>query len=214
MILDVAVIDPLPLFRRGVEAELALAGHRVDVPSDIVAWPGLGGGVVLLSLVSRHAWELLTRLHEVSASSVIAVVDESAGESPGVAGLRAVRAGATSVMPRTAEPEILVRTVEATASGQAVLPVDVLTALAGRSSSIAVGPHRPPTGQLLWLGQLAAGCTVAELAGRAGYSERAMFRILRSLYREMGVESRLEAIMRARDFGWLPEADSSSARRI
>jgi hypothetical protein len=40
--------------------------------------------------------------------------------------------------------------------------------------------------------------TVARLATEAGYSERATFRLLTRLYREMDVNSRMEAIMQAR----------------
>jgi len=58
--------------------------------------------------------------------------------------------------------------------------------------------------RLSWLCRLAAGSTVAELADAAGYSERAMFRILRQLYRDMGVENRMQAVLLARELGWLP----------
>ncbi|SEU14237.1 helix-turn-helix domain-containing protein [Nonomuraea wenchangensis] len=45
--------------------------------------------------------------------------------------------------------------------------------------------------------------TVADLADRAGYSERAMFRLLQALYREIGVATRIQAIVRAQERGWL-----------
>lgn len=57
--------------------------------------------------------------------------------------------------------------------------------------------------RLSWLRALAAGSTVARLADEAGYSERAMFRLLSALYRDMGVDGRVQALMRARDEGWL-----------
>jgi DNA-binding NarL/FixJ family response regulator len=57
--------------------------------------------------------------------------------------------------------------------------------------------------RLSWLRALAAGRTVAQLADQAGYSERAMFRLLRLLYQDMGVGGRVEALLRARDEGWL-----------
>jgi DNA-binding CsgD family transcriptional regulator len=53
------------------------------------------------------------------------------------------------------------------------------------------------------LRQLAAGATVAQLADRAGYSERAMFRLLHALYRQLGARSRIEAILHAQTSGWL-----------
>jgi DNA-binding CsgD family transcriptional regulator len=51
---------------------------------------------------------------------------------------------------------------------------------------------------------LATGMTVAQLAAKAGYSERAMFRLLRSLYVRMGAKNRTEALIRAYEHGWIP----------
>jgi DNA-binding CsgD family transcriptional regulator len=41
------------------------------------------------------------------------------------------------------------------------------------------------------------------VANLAGYSERAMFRLLRGLYARIGVRNRTEALMRAKERGWL-----------
>jgi DNA-binding NarL/FixJ family response regulator len=60
-----------------------------------------------------------------------------------------------------------------------------------------------PPDRIRWLGQLASGVTVAQLADQVGYSERAMFRLLKDLYRDIGVHSRVEALMLARDKGWI-----------
>jgi DNA-binding CsgD family transcriptional regulator len=51
------------------------------------------------------------------------------------------------------------------------------------------------------LQQLAGGITVAQLAHRAGYSERAMYRLLRGLYIKLDVKTRTEALMLARARG-------------
>jgi DNA-binding CsgD family transcriptional regulator len=57
--------------------------------------------------------------------------------------------------------------------------------------------------EIEWLRTLAAGSTVARLAEGVGYSERAMFRLLRDLYQRLGVKSRTEALMLAQQQGWL-----------
>jgi DNA-binding CsgD family transcriptional regulator len=57
--------------------------------------------------------------------------------------------------------------------------------------------------EMEWLRQLASGTTVAKLADGAGYSERAMFRLLRDLYQRMGAQNRTEALLKARQRGWL-----------
>lgn len=38
MVVRIAVVDPLPMLRQGVAAALAVSGHVVDTPADIVAW--------------------------------------------------------------------------------------------------------------------------------------------------------------------------------
>jgi DNA-binding NarL/FixJ family response regulator len=57
--------------------------------------------------------------------------------------------------------------------------------------------------EISWLRELAGGLTVAQLAERSGYSERAMFRLLRRVYVRMQVRNRTEALLRAREQGLL-----------
>lgn len=201
MVVHIAIVDSLPMYRQGVATVLSAAGHTVEAPADVLEWTRRGErGVVLLSLESDQDWELLRRLRQVSATHVvIALIGE---ESP-VLGARAVRAGAQSVLPRQVTAGTLRRTVEAAGEGQAVMPAVVAAELANgvpRTDSAANSPGRR---QLSWLRQLAEGVTVAQLARRAGYSERAMFRLLQALYREMGVTTRIQAIVRAQEEGWL-----------
>jgi DNA-binding NarL/FixJ family response regulator len=195
-VLDVAVVDPLPLFRQGAATVLSAAGHRVEVTDDVLSWAGSRqSAVVLLTLFGGPDWQLLTHLHDQATAIVIAVIQDL---HP--AALRAVHQGARSVLSRACDPAVLLRTVEATADGQAVLPAELLTALTGVS---AHGLQIASEQRLSWLRQLAAGATVAQVAATAGYSERAMFRILKQLYRDMGVQNRMQAVLRAQDLGWV-----------
>jgi len=193
----IAVVDPLPLFRTGVATVLEASGHEVDAPTEVVGWVRRRAStLVLLTLRSEHDWVLLEQLCAVGgAQLVIALLDD---ESP-VVGARAVRIGARSVLPRDVSMTTLLRTVEATISGQAVMPASVAATLADDPRG---GERAPSAEQLSWLRQLASGTTVAQLAEQAGYSERAMFRLLQALYRQMGVATRLQAIMRAKEAGW------------
>ncbi|WIM93137.1 DNA-binding response regulator [Actinoplanes oblitus] len=203
MTVHVAVIDPLPMYRQGVVAALSAIGHRVEAPADPLAWArDARRAVMMLTLATPADWQLLRLLHDVStAPPVIAMLDDDSA----TAGVRAVRAGARSVLPRTVTSEVLRRTVEATLDGQAVVPGAVAAALAnGAATPPAPDGHASLSPrQLAWLQQLAEGATVAQLATRAGYSERAMFRLLQSLYRDMGVRTRMEAVIRATNLGWL-----------
>ncbi len=200
MTVRIAVVDPLPLFQQGMAAALADLGHPVDLPDDILAWRRSARAVVMLTLQAERDWNLLRRLRaEWPAVPVVVLLDDSSGAT----GVRAMRAGALSVLPRAVAAPILRRTVQAVLDGQAVLPAEVAAALV---TAAADPPGVPPAlsgDQLAWLRQLADGATVAQLANRAGYSERAMFRLLRGAYERIGVRSRIEAIMYARDAGWL-----------
>ncbi|WP_181958015.1 response regulator transcription factor [Nonomuraea mesophila] len=189
------------MYRQGVAAVLSTAGYVVESPADLLAWVRQERrGVVLLTLVREQDWELLGRLRDTGGAHgvIVLLVEESA-----VLGTRAVRAGARSVLPREVTATALRRTVEATFDGQAVLPAEVVTALVTGVHQDGTSPGTLSPHQLSWLRQLAGGATVAELAGRAGYSERAMFRLLQALYREMGVTTRIQAIVRAQERGWL-----------
>lgn len=186
----IAVVDPLPMFRQGIVAVLEASGHTVETPTDVVAWARRGmATLVLLTVVSESDWELLGQLCAVTTSQlVIALLDTESA----TVGARAVRAGARSVLPRAVTVATLRRTVEARIDGQAVMPAAVTAVLAEPQT---VSEQGLSADQLSWLRQLAAGATVAQLADQAGYSERAMFRLLRMLYRQMGV--------RAREADWL-----------
>ena len=200
MAVQVAVVDPLPLFRDGAVAALTAAGHEVHTPSDVMAWARqVPRWAVLLTVLAEADWVVLAELSTIrSADRALVVL--LAAESP-AAGVRAVRAGARSVLGRGASAKVLRRTLSATLDGQAVLPAAVATALAACPHA---GPAEGLTAERLsWLRSLAAGSTVRELASQAGYSERAMFRLLRALYRDIGASSRVEALMLAQGQGWL-----------
>jgi DNA-binding NarL/FixJ family response regulator len=199
VVVRVAVIDPLPVFRHGVSAVLSGAGHTIETPVDVMAWvrrPRLS--VVLLTVLSEDDWDVLGRLCGVAGAHIVIAVLE--GDSA-ASGAQAVRLGARSVLPRGATVDTLRQTMEATIGGQAVMPAAVAAALAAGVQSDEQGPLSAD--QLSWLRQLASGTTVVQLASRAGYSERAMFRLLGAVYRQMGVRTRLQAIMRAQESNWL-----------
>jgi DNA-binding NarL/FixJ family response regulator len=199
--LHVAVVDPLPIFRHGVGAILSAAGHSVEAPLDVVAWAhGRQNCLVLLSLCTERDWGLLAQLCTGAAGRLIIALLDDGSE---LLGAQAMRIGARSVLPREVTVGSLERAVAATLDGETVMPAGVAQALA---EGVRLAPARLPAlsaEQVSWLRQLAAGSTVARLAGEAGYSERAMFRMLQALYRKLGARSRIEAILRAQEQGWL-----------
>jgi DNA-binding NarL/FixJ family response regulator len=197
----IAVSDPLPMFHRGVADVMRNAGHDVESPEDLLAWIAAGGGrdVVLLTLLRPADWALLATLRESRPAVTLIAVIENGDLALSV---RALGSGAVGVMAREADFDTVRDVLAAAISGRSVLPVEVVRALTATGDEQR--PDRvPPETEISWIRQLTQGLTVARVAERAGYSERMMFRLLRDLYQRWGVANRTEAIIHARDNGWL-----------
>jgi DNA-binding NarL/FixJ family response regulator len=197
----IAVSDPLPIFRRGVMAVLGDAGFEPRTPEELITWiREEQRPVVLLTLLSSDDWKLLAQLREARADiTVIAVLADTSIRTH----VQALLSGAVTAVARGAPPEIIREVFEKAIAGRSVLPVDVVRALTTSQQPPEEDEHVPSVQEISWLRELALGTTVAQLADRAGYSERAMFRLLRALYLRIGARNRTEALMLAQDRGWL-----------
>lgn len=196
----VAVLDPLPMFRRGVAASLSNLGHLVEEPSNAEAWVReRPGGLVLLTLHSAEDLDRLTALCRLRPRPLVVALPPADDASLGV---RAIRAGARSVVARETTESALQRTVSATLAGEAAMPADVADLLVSGLDGRAPRSSAPSAEQIAWLRRLSDGWTVTRLALEVGYSERAMYRLLRALYQRIGVSTRLEAVVLAHDKGW------------
>lgn len=196
----IAVHDPLPLFRRGAVAALRAAGFDADSPDDLEAWVGRSERtVVVLTLDSPPDWLLLRRLLDAGHQmGVIALLEHvTVGTS-----VQAVLAGAGGVLSRDCTPEALCEAALNASDGVGLLPVAVLRALAHEGPLPAQrGDGSLTDGEVGWLRGLSQGMTVRQLADRAGYSERMMYRLLAYVYENMRVKNRTEALLKAHDRG-------------
>jgi DNA-binding NarL/FixJ family response regulator len=203
MLVRIAVSDPLPVYQHGLIAMLGEAGFSPEAPDDLLAWAGQEQRqVVVMTLRSPEDWSLVAALRRRRMDLVIvAVLEETTVPSY----VRALIAGATAVVRRDASPAMMRRIFEDAVNGMSLLPVDVVRVLAsadepsGTDEGGVALSHR----EVEWLRELASGATVAKLAEKAGYSERAMFRLLKNLYSQMGVQGRTQALMLAKERGWL-----------
>ncbi|MEU1249093.1 DNA-binding response regulator [Micromonospora arida] len=197
----IAVSDPLPMFHRGIADVMRTVGYDVESPEDLMAWSATipGPHVVLLTLLRPADWALMAAIHRRRPAVMLIAAVEN-GDSELAA--RALRSGAIGVVAREADAEAVQSVLTAAASGQSVLPVDVIRLLASADHPARFGPVASET-EISWIRQLTQGLTVARLAEHAGYSERMMFRLLRGLYQRWGVANRTEAMIFARDNGWL-----------
>ena len=195
----VLVVGESELERAGLEALLASRGHVA-----------VGGGSPSLA----HA---LRRLDESAPAVVLALLDrgaevprltlppDAAARTPALAilgdalprgwAIRAVRAGARAVLPRTASADAIVAAVEAAAAGLVVLPADALAEAPHATAAHAAAPPAALTAreaQILAL--LAEGLVNKEIAARLGISRHTVKTHLAALFHKLGVTTRAEAV--------------------
>jgi DNA-binding NarL/FixJ family response regulator len=126
------------------------------------------------------------------------------------AALEALRAGASSFLPKTADPEALVQPLLAVLDGWSVLPEPLLRRLLERT---APGEEEGIAGQLsaderrLWR-LIAAGAGTVDIATALHVSERTAKRLVAHLLRRLHVSSRVEAAALAGRVGLGRRAES------
>jgi two-component system, NarL family, nitrate/nitrite response regulator NarL len=199
---DVIVVDDHPLFTRGLalllpqvsdgsvrvvgttddaSAAAALARRtRADVAVVDVQMPPPGGSRAIAAV--RRAQPLVR---------VLAI----SGLADPHAATEALRAGAVGFLPKTADPEALVRPLLAALDGWSVLPEELLRELLDRS---VPAPGEGIAGRLtaderrLWR-LVAAGAGTVDIALTLHVSERTAKRLVAQLLRRLQVSSRVEA---------------------
>jgi DNA-binding NarL/FixJ family response regulator len=197
----IAVSDPLPLFRSGMMSTLREAGYLSEDPDDLLEWmTEQQRRAVLITLYSPEDW---TMMRELVAANQDLIVVALLTDSSTQAYVQAVRSGAATAVPRDAPVDTVRRVFEEALVGRCVLPIQVVKLLAAEHVDSVQNSRRIPSKEINWLRELANGSTVAELAEKNGYSERAMFRLLRNLYARMNVRTRTEALIKANREGWL-----------
>ena len=105
MAIRVAVVDPLPMFVRGLMATLSTEGVDPEAPEDLITWAaGKDRPAVLLTVLTPREWTLLAEvLRARSDAVVVALLD-----TPDLTTyLRAIGAGAVGVLPRDAAPSLV-----------------------------------------------------------------------------------------------------------
>ena len=192
----VAVIDSVPVYRRGLVALCMAAGVQAVEPANLDELAGNSefiGVVIVLRLESD--WELLVRLEKTGPPVLLAVV--LSFDPPTIQ--RALLAGARGIVGWSADPCELTTALRQALEGKTILPNELWRELV----TDAVEPTGISHAELSWLRDFAAGLTVSCVADKAGYSERELYRHLASLYRRLRVAGRTEALLWAQQAGLL-----------
>jgi DNA-binding NarL/FixJ family response regulator len=196
----IAIWDPLPIYRRGIIAALADMGTYPEEPENLLQWTAAEQKrAVLLTMQSSQEWTLLTQLRDAWPDLIlIAVLTEATVDIY----VKAIEAGATAAVARNATSETVTEVLSAAIRGMSILPVEVVRVLATPPAA-QEGPNQLNSREIEWLRALSQGVTVGRLAENVGYSERAMYRLLRDLYKRMQAANRTEAVLKASRRGWL-----------
>ncbi len=196
----IAVCDPASSYRLGLGSALRAAGYTVRDIGDLRDRRVLAEiDALLLTVRSASDWQVLRELAAAKrtvglvALLVDATIDRHA---------EALRCGADGVVAWDRAPEEIVPIVTAALDGMTVLRTDVARSIAASGPPL-YDPGWVSAEEIEWLKLLAQGATMQQLANKAGYSERALYRVLHGLYGRMRVSNRTEAILQASRWGLL-----------
>jgi two-component system, NarL family, nitrate/nitrite response regulator NarL len=199
---DVIVVDDHPLFTRGLSLLLPeVSDGRVRVvgtTDDASAAAALvqrfraDVAVVDVQMPPPGGSRAIAAIRRVEPTVRVVAMSGMADED---AAVEALRAGASSFLPKTADPEALVEPLLAVLDGWSVLPEPMLRRLLDRT---APGEGEGIAGQLtaderrLWR-LVAAGVGTMDIATTLHVSERTAKRLVAHLLRRLRVSSRVEA---------------------
>lgn len=197
---SIAVIDPLPAYRRGLSLTLVSAGFNVD--ECCVEDAGEKFDLVIMTLGSEREWKSAAALCARGPRLLALLV-----ESGAACYARALAYGLSGAIDRDASLSEVTLTVRAVFAGKVVLPPAVASEMA--ASFVRHDCDRPGTQALLsesevdWLRRMAQGLTISQLARRSNYSERQMHRLVAKMYGRLGAANRAEALVLAARLGIL-----------
>jgi DNA-binding NarL/FixJ family response regulator len=211
MTVRVVVVDDHPLFRDGVvtafsgEEDLEVVGEAPDVASAIRVVRDVAPDVVLmdLNLPDSSGIEATRTLMAAHPDLRVLVMTMSTDDDAVVA---AMRAGARGFVVKGAGRRELVESVRAVAGGGAVFSREVADRLTGYFAGLAAVPGREAFPQLSErerevLELLAAGHDNRGIARRLFLSDKTVRNYVSNLLTKLDVESRSEAVLRARNAG-------------
>ena len=207
----VLVADDHPMFRYGLRAalgsdpEIALVGEAstgeeaVELAHDLVpdvvvmdlTMPGFGGVEATRRIVAHHP---------ATTVLVVTMFEDSASV------LAAVRAGARGYLVKGADRDELLRAVRAAAAGETIFG-----AAAAQHVARELAAPRPTTGETPFAGLtprehemlvlIASGLTNAAITQKLGLSPKTVRNYTSAIFAKLGVETRADAIARARAAG-------------
>jgi two-component system, NarL family, nitrate/nitrite response regulator NarL len=199
---DVVVVDDHPLFSRG----LALLLHGVSDGRVRVVGTTDDASAAAALVRRHHADVAVVDLHmpPPGGARAIAAIRRAdpmvrvialSGLAASDAALEALRAGAAGFLPKSADPETLVRPLLAVLDGWSVVPEPLLRELLEASTPSGnggVAARLTSDERRLWR-LVADGVSTVDMATTLHVSERTVKRLVANLLRRLDVSTRVEA---------------------
>jgi DNA-binding NarL/FixJ family response regulator len=208
MSLRVLVVDDHPLFRFGVctllaaEPGIEVVGEAAGGADAVEAAAALRPDVVVMDLHLPDLSGIQATRHIVTASPGTGVLMLTmADESESV--FAAMRAGARGYLLKDAEPDEIIRAVQAVARREAIFGPDIANRVLGFFNQPAGEPVFPElTGrEREVLSLIAAGHSNGVIANTLCLSPKTVRNHISNVFAKLHVADRAEAIVRARDAG-------------
>jgi DNA-binding NarL/FixJ family response regulator len=180
--IPVAVGVGIPAYRDGLLAAFEAAGYPSEAPDTLDTWAAQEGrrGLVL-KVDDIQGCESLARLRTVRTDLVVLAL---LGAPTSQFYRDALRYGASAAVAWDADFDLILHVFKAAVDAMCMIPLAVMQSLVG---------GRPESGTTAfeerWLGMLATGRSVADVAHEAGFPERDMLHILHQLYGRLDVAS-------------------------
>jgi DNA-binding NarL/FixJ family response regulator len=207
--LRVLVVDDHPLFRIGVSTLLAaepgieVVGEAAGGADAVTSAAALRPDVVVMDLHLPDLSGLQATRHIVAANPGTGVLMLTmADESESV--FAAMRAGARGYLLKDAEPDEIIRAVQAVARREAIFGPDI-------ANRVLAFFNQPPAAEPVFpeltgrerevLALIAAGHSNAVIAGTLCLSPKTVRNHISNVFAKLHVADRAEAIVRARDAG-------------
>jgi two-component system nitrate/nitrite response regulator NarL len=199
---ELIVVDDHPLFTRGLtlllpevsDGRVRVVGTTEDASAAaaLVQRHRADVAVVDLQMPPPGGTRAIAAIRRVAPTVRVVAMSGLAGSD---AAIEALRAGASSFLPKTADPESLIGPLLSVLDGWSVLPEPLLRLLLERASSAdgnGIAAQLSADERRLWR-LIAAGAGTVDIATALHVSERTAKRLVASLLRRLHVGTRVEA---------------------
>lgn len=201
MPIRVLIADDHPIVRSGIRNELGrqpdieVVGEATNGDAALSLSQALQPNVLLLdiNMAGMKAVHVIRELQSGPCSPAVLIVT-AYGDPENVLGM--LKAGAIGYLLKDEDPASIAQGVRAVAQGRIWLSASIAANLIGRSSGDDAAPldRLLSTRQLEVLRLVAKGCTNHQIADQLAISERTVKNHVTSLYDQLGVHSRAEAV--------------------